>query len=304
MNVRSQSRTYIEWGQKDMIYNRYTWIKNIFPANSKAGKCVRKLRNFLIWGKRKRYVYKAYRNGDLFSKVEIETINRCNGECSFCPVSRGNDKRPFAKMSDQLFTKIIAELGEMNYAGRLALFSNNEPFLDMKIEEKVRLAKEKCPKTFLYLYTNGDVLTVERFYKIIPFLDQLVIDNYNDKLILNSNVKVIADICKNNEELNRKVVIHLRKLNEVLFSRGGQSPNSKPSKTLNMPCIFPYQQLVIRPDGKVSLCCNDAYGKYTMGDCSQLSLKEIWYSKPFCDVRSALLESRKNVALCKYCDTL
>lgn len=26
--------------------------------------------------------------------IEIETINRCNNDCSFCPVNRNNDNRP------------------------------------------------------------------------------------------------------------------------------------------------------------------------------------------------------------------
>ena len=38
----------------------------------------------------------------LFSSVEIEIINRCNGECSFCPVNRYTDPRRLKRMDSQL----------------------------------------------------------------------------------------------------------------------------------------------------------------------------------------------------------
>lgn len=31
----------------------------------------------------------------LFKNIEIETINRCNGSCSFCPVNKKENQRPF-----------------------------------------------------------------------------------------------------------------------------------------------------------------------------------------------------------------
>ena len=37
--------------------------------------------------------------------IEIETLNRCNNDCSFCPVSRGNDIRPYQKMDFLCFGK-------------------------------------------------------------------------------------------------------------------------------------------------------------------------------------------------------
>ena len=37
----------------------------------------------------------------LFSSIEIEVINRCNGECPFCPVNRHIDPRKLRKMASQ-----------------------------------------------------------------------------------------------------------------------------------------------------------------------------------------------------------
>ena len=50
--------------------------------------------------------------GDIpsFRIVEIETLNRCNGSCAFCPVNAHQPQRPYAKMETELFEKIIKEL--------------------------------------------------------------------------------------------------------------------------------------------------------------------------------------------------
>ena len=70
-----------------------------------------------------------------------------------------------------------------------------------------------------------------------------------------------------------------------------------------MSCILPFAQLIIRPDGKISLCSNDAYGQMTLGDASEQSLKEIWFGDKCIEVRKALRKGRKNNKLCRCCDS-
>ena len=82
--------------------------------------------------------------------------------------------------------------------------------------------------------------------------------------------------------MKEKVVISMRLQNQVLTSRGGQAPNKKDiAKSVNAKCVLPFQQLNIRPDGKISLCCNDALGKITLGDCNKQTIEEIWYSSEY-----------------------
>jgi len=238
----------------------------------------------------------------LFHAVEIETINRCNGICPFCPVNRNNDTRTLHKMTWTLFQKIIDELNKLNYIGNLAIYSNNEPFLDERIVEFVRYAREALPNANIYLFTNGTLLTLEKYKEIIPYLDYLHIDNYSDNFELIKPVKQIYEYSRRNQE-SEKAVIYLRKQNEVLTSRGGQAPNKKNAKGLSLPCLLPFQQFIIRPDGKVSLCCNDALGKYTMGDINLQSMQEIWESGKFQKARSRLYKGRKKLNLCRECDT-
>lgn len=159
----------------------------------------------------------------LFSSVEIEIINRCNGECPFCPVNKHDDIRKMKRMDEELFKSIINQLGDLNYTGRLALHSNNEPFLDSRIIEFARYAREHVPNAFLYMFTNGTLLTEDKFKEIIPYLDRMVIDNYDDDLHLHENVKTIHQLCRKSRILDRKVEIHVRKVHEVLKTRGGKA---------------------------------------------------------------------------------
>ena len=252
------------------------------------------------------HIYKTTGLYPLFQTIEIETLNRCNSTCSFCPVNKNADTREFKIMKKELFISILQQLKDMNYAGSVGLYSNNEPFLDERIIDLARIAKEQLPANHLYLYTNGTLVTLEKFQEIMKYLDRMYIDNYNDKLNLIAPVKVIHDYCRNNRLYRDKVRIRLRKLNDVLSTRGGQAPNRKQEKieTLNYGCFLPFRQMVVRPDGKVSLCCNDALGTMTLGDLTKDSVDAIWHGEKYCAIREKITNGRHDIELCSGCDSL
>lgn len=240
----------------------------------------------------------------LFGHVEIETINRCNGTCSFCPVNRNDDPRKLHRMTDELFQKIILELEDLDYQGRIAPFSNNEPFLDAKIIERTQYMRRHLPKARIHLFTNGTMLTLEKYLGIIDSLDELIIDNYNQELEVIEPVKEIMEYCLSHPALIPKTDIVLRKKEEILSTRGGDAPNRKVKQTYSkVRCALPYRQFIIRPTGEVSLCCNDPLGKCTLGNVQEEKIVDIWYGEKFRQVRKALLEGRENFPHCKYCDT-
>ncbi len=251
-----------------------------------------------------KYVDVAWRCRPLFKYLEIETVNRCNGSCSFCPVSKNNDKREYSEMSDALFERIIDQLHEMDYSGELCLFSNNEPLLDEKIVERNHYARLKLPNARMHLFTNGTLLTMDKFIALIEDLDELIIDNYSDDLQLHKRSRDIFEYVSDHKELSGKVSIVLRKANEILTSRGGEAPNRKSIVRYGEnKCALPFEQMIIRPDGRVSLCCNDPLGKTTLGDLNSESITDIWYGEKYRAIRESLLDGRKNIPQCSRCDT-
>lgn len=251
----------------------------------------------------KRYVDSVDFNKLSIKTVEIETINRCNGKCSFCPVNMYDDSRPLCRMSEQLFTKIIDDLSAINYCGRLALFSNNEPLLDKRIVSFHEYARTKLPNCKLHLFTNGTLLSSEIFIELLKYLDELIIDNYSDELLIPDNINEIIQLCKNNLDWKKKTTIVLRRQNELLSTRGGEAKNRTCIPDMRgKKCALPFQQMIIRPDGKVSLCCNDPLGKVTLGDVSKQSIVDIWNSSCYNEIRKKIKKGRESIYQCINCD--
>ena len=212
-------------------------------------------------------------------------------------------------MTDDLFKKIIQELADINYSVSISLYSNNEPFLDERIIDFARYAREKLPNARFVMYTNGTLLTFGKFLEIAPCFDKFMIDNYNDNKQINTpELQKIYDYIQAHPEIQTRIFFSFRLQNQVLTSRGGQAPNKidKNNKgAINVLCPLPFKQLIIRPTGEISLCCNDALGKYTMGDLNVQTISEIWNSEKYKSIRQEMLRNgRKNLLLCKDCDTL
>lgn len=242
----------------------------------------------------------------LFGEISIETINRCNGTCSFCPVNKNLDTREFHLMKKELFFSIIEQLHNLDYKGTVSVYCNNEALLDKRIFDFSDYARKELPLASLVLSTNGLLLTTEKFYRIIPNLDLLIIDNYDDDLKLPHRIKEIYTICKNDDKYKNKVWIVLRKKNEILTTRGGQAKNrKKTTKTFISPCIYPFWQIAVRPTGEVSLCCNDPLGEGTLGNLNKESIVDVWNGHKYIQFRETMFkEGRKNLLMCKYCDTI
>lgn len=245
-----------------------------------------------------------YKEQPLFDSIEIETINRCNGRCSFCPVNCMVDPREKKIMSWELFEHIVCQLEEIHYSGRFTTYSNNEPLLDDRIVDFNRYARKHLPDAKMHMFTNGTLMTMDKFIVLTDILDELIIDNYHQELKLIKPCEQIKEYCISHPELKKKVTISLRKPQEILTSRGGTAPNRKELIEYGKDrCTLPFKQMIIRPDGKVSLCCNDALGRFTLGDAGKERLLDIWYGSKFQTVRKCLYKGRENWGNCKQCDT-
>lgn len=230
-------------------------------------------------------------------------MNKCNGECQFCPVNKYDDPRKFHKMEEKLFYSIIHQLKELDYKGRIQCFSNNEPLLDRRIFDFVKYAKEQLQDNHFSFFTNGTLLNFDKFQKLIPYSDTFCIDIYHDgEEKIPDNIKPIVKHCIENEELQKKVKIQLINKAAIRNNRGGNSKNRKNIYTLQTPCLLPFTQVIVRPTGELSLCCNDATGVFTMGDLRKDKLIDIWNSAYYNEIRQKLKFDRKQIRMCELCD--
>jgi hypothetical protein len=59
--------------------------------------------------------------------------------------------------------------------------------------------------------------------------------------------------------------------------------------------------MVVRPSGRLGLCCNDALGQVTLGDLNRQSLVEAWNGPAYVAVREKILQGREHIPQCGAC---
>lgn len=237
--------------------------------------------------------------------VNLETINRCNSTCEFCTANKNAEKRPYMRMDEGLFYSIIDQLSEWGYKGHLTMYGNNEPLLDTRIMEFHKYARKKLPDAFIFMSTNGLLLTVDMVKEIAPYVNQLIINNYCMDMKLHKSVQRVYAYALAKPEKFRDVdiLIQMRYLKEVLTNRAGSAPN-KPAtdKVIKETCLMPYTDMWIMPNGKLGICCCDNFEVTDLADLHEVPLREGWNSKKYQILRNAIRTGRQNYPFCKNCD--
>jgi MoaA/NifB/PqqE/SkfB family radical SAM enzyme len=95
--------------------------------------------------------------------VMLETSTTCNAKCKFCPTNRLKPEI----MPQTLFYKIINDLAQMNFSGKILPYNRNEPLTDPFIFERLRYIREKLPKSKIFFSTNGFLLNEDKIEKLL-----------------------------------------------------------------------------------------------------------------------------------------
>lgn len=261
--------------------------------------------------------------------VQIESTNICNAKCVFCP--RDDMHRRQGIMSVELFRKIVDECVELGIT-HVRMHNYGEAFVDRKLVEKVRYAKEKGIKE-VGVISNGSLITEQAARGMIEAgLDAINIsvdasgkDVFEstriglkyDKVIANierlvrlreesgkRRPKLILSFVRQNNSADEQAFIeHWRQIADKihitdLHNWGGTLHQES---NVNYPCYRPWLTFTVLWDGRVSLCCADFDGHTILGDMNTSSIKEIWNNDLFRAVRREHLESG-GPDICRACD--
>ena len=234
----------------------------------------------------------------LFEHINIQTNNRCTRRCRFCYYGISRELSPIISMQRDLFEKIIDELVELNFSGRISLYEINESLTDPRIFDFLSKAKRKLPHAFHFLITNGDLLDKEKGEKLFKAgLDELWVNCYEEDDL--SRNKGIVDYFESNGH-KTKLIRNYKA--EEWDSRAGNVGNYYKGK-VRAPCELVYKQVIVKPDGKVSICVNDFFDKSLIGDINKQTLKEVWFGQPYEKLRRSLVKKDRSVnELCSLCD--
>ena len=238
---------------------------------------------------------------DFANVVEIEINSACNFSCSYCPNSVDSRKEK-GDMEPELFYKIIRELKEINYNGKLAFDFYNEPTLAINFELFVSHAKSELPNVFIEVYSNGTKLnTLDKIEHIVSLgIDKVIVTKHEEAKNLPFE-KLYNDLpldlknsfsFRNNEDL-------------ILSNRGGSLPKIYDGKTLNAPCSIPSLIMTITVEGNVLPCFEDYKQTQEMGNVKTQTITEVWQSKKYKKFRSDLLnKNRSYYDICKNCNRI
>lgn len=251
---------------------------------------IKNLKNILLFG-----------TLDIIHDINMETSTVCNRRCSYCPNSiydRGLEKNK-KDMPFWLFKKIIDELSEINFEGRLSPHFFNEPLLDERIFTLIKYAITKLPKARIVLYTNGDFLTPITYNALIEAgVSGFVITSHEGKH--NNNLESFLHELKENKNNQKVKIQHLRFSQETpLKNRGGMV---RPKLIDYAPdCLRESNPLCIDFSGNVVLCCHDYLATVKFGNLEKEKIMDIWKKKSYKMLRKELKKRIYRLAICRKC---
>ncbi|MBT3583552.1 MAG: radical SAM protein [Halobacteriovoraceae bacterium] len=246
-----------------------------------------------------KFVLEAVELPALFEIIEVEVNHDCNLSCSYCPISQF-ERIEKGQMPLELFEKLLNQLKEAGFAGRMHFHFYNEPTLKKDLELFVRRAKEVLPKLRIDLSTNGTLLSLERFNK----LEEAGVDRFT----LTKHENIVGWLFdKTYSQLTdaQKQKVGNSGYDELpLDNRGGLLPEVGESGGEKLPCLIPSYLTVVTLDGQVLPCYEDFFQKESMGSIKEKSILEIWNSSKYQNFRNTLKvqNSRKKFDICKDCN--
>jgi 2-deoxy-scyllo-inosamine dehydrogenase (SAM-dependent) len=224
-------------------------------------------------------------NNGLFQVVEIEIGRNCNRRCSYCPQSFDWYRGPEQFMKRSLFESLIDQLKKCKFAGRLSFHHYNEPLLNPELIDLISYARERLPFAWFVLYSNGDLLNQSKY-----------------ESLQNAGIDFFMITSHSGRKFPQRLYQHVKYPDTFIISSRGSLVHK--AKLNYLPCYAPSEMLIIRYDGKVVLCHEDAMSSTVMGDTNKQSIKSIWFSNSFKKYRKKLIRGHRDSTcqLCAKCD--
>jgi len=247
---------------------------------------------------------KHYGLNDFFDTIALETTTYCNLRCSFCPNSnheRGLQKNE-KQMDKEVFMKIIDELAEIEYRGKVALYSYGEPCTDNRLPELIQYAKQKLPNSFVEINSNGFLLTVELYQTLVRAgIDKIYVSQYTDKMP--SSVVKVYEFLKENPEFPDRIQYRIfnAETYPLLSNRGGEIEMEQSVNYERPICGYPHHAQTIDWEGNWVLCCNDYHSSIKFGNLGKETIMQVWNKPYFKKIREDTNNGIYDLEICKVC---
>ena len=269
----------------------------------------------------------SYKTPDFPKRLELELVSHCNLKCTYCPRHYLDDLKGYIDLD--LYKKIIDE-AEQHEDLIVVLHRRGESMLHPKFCEMLNYISGKFKE--VQMATNATKLTEEKYEAIVSGLDFLSFsldtpDRFNktripanykqveekilDFLEFNQGrVKTQASMVKTLETTDEMCTeftsIWQDKVDRVRIyeehSNNGEFGSLLNPRKNRKPCVMPIYEMLIYDTGVVARCNHD-WNSDGMGDITKSSLKEIWMSQKYIDLRNQHVTQNLTDPVCSKCDS-
>jgi len=240
-------------------------------------------------------------------RVIVENHDLCNRSCPFCINSKIDRKQLRTVLSEAVFIALLDQLMLGGFVGSFAFGRYHEPMVTDLIYERVRLAKSRLGKSFIYLNTNGDFVDTGSLRLLADSgLDEIKIMRYlpngaqyqtevaeaaSLRFIEKNGLEVIEKRVSPGASvyyMTRLRAVDLRisvrcenyRIEGIGADRGGLIPGLGHG-TRSKPCYAPRYEINVDANGAVMPCCNllstvTSHSDFVLGNIHQTTLAEIW----------------------------
>lgn len=225
--------------------------------------------------------------------IQIGTIDYCNRKCPWCPESYLG-KTPDRVMDMDVYFKILDDLAEVNYKGKLHLYLMNEPLCDSRIKDLIAMARGEFSENLIFISTNGDLLDGP--------------DSLRSLLDVGLTWMAISDYDQQGKfgyaaAFPNVVVTTLKQLRPTFYNRGGHIDVD--CREDRKQCEWVHQKAYINYKGDVILCCSDYHYDVVFGNVMERPFGEIYNGAEYRAYRKAHALGRgKEMPLCDKCDRI
>lgn len=237
---------------------------------------------------------------ELFKVVEIEINSQCNLACSYCP-NREFERKEKGEMTISAYQKIIKQLVEVNFKGRVSHEFYGEPTLHPDLVTIMEITRESLPEVKIELYSNGTKLTPKYFRNLLKAgVDEFIITKH-----IGLKTIVFEETMK---ELSANEMRHVKFRDHsaiYMTNRGGSLPDIGGKKQELLPCFIPSFLITITVEGNVLPCFEDFFQNHPMGNIFEEHISDIWNKEDYKRLRSELKKGlRHKYKTCTDCNRI
>lgn len=220
------------------------------------------------------------------NRVSIELSNMCNYASIHkkCPLSK---EKEHITLSYDLVIKIFESLKKYKFDGMIAFHTYNEPLIDPRLFLFIKEAKHYCPNSDIYILTNG------------YYLNQNIADE-----LIKMGVTFLEVTAYTTEEFNRLKSIDVKTSYKIYEGNLDDRLNlyEESDKCIcNNPCYAPLNEIIIKSNGNINLCCLEWKQKHCFGNIHTDKLEDIILNSNILDVYKNLSKGNRELDICKNC---